>query len=154
MKEIFDLQNAMNTFKFVFRLYNFVSLAQEDSHTLHDPFHILAALDKKISNLGYKALTSRKRKTRDDDKDGDGAGNGPPKKRDGAGNWSFARGQNDGDDDGAGNGSSTRQQNDGGLADSDILSDVAIQKALLAGYTIPDEVEGFESLLPVRVSFR
>jgi hypothetical protein len=38
-------------------------------------------------------------------------------------------------------------------AENDILSDVAIQKALLAGYTIPDEVEGFESLLPVRVSF-
>ena len=59
------------------------------------------------------------------------------------------------DDDGGGNGSSKKPRGgSGGPAGSDILSDVAIQKALKrAGYTIPDEVEGLESLLPVRVSF-
>jgi hypothetical protein len=41
-----------------------------------------------------------------------------------------------------------------GHAGNDILSDVAILEALKdAGYTIPPEVEGFKSLLPVRVSF-
>jgi len=75
--------------------------------------------------LTDRALTDRKRKTRDDEEDGDGASNGPPKKR----------------------------QNVDELAEDDILSNVAIQKALLAGYTIPEEVEGFESLLPVRVPF-
>ena len=77
----------------------------------------------KVAKLGFEALSNRKRKVRDDDEDGDGAGN----KR------------------------SVRRQDDGGAVEADILSDVAIQKALLAGYTIPEEVEGFKSLLPVRV---
>ena len=43
---------------------------------------------------------------------------------------------------------------DDGPMESDILSDVAIMEALqCAGYTIPPEVEGFKSLLPVSVSF-
>jgi hypothetical protein len=41
-----------------------------------------------------------------------------------------------------------------GPVENDILSDEAILEALeRAGYTIPPEVEGFKSLLPVRVSF-
>lgn len=75
---------------------------------------------------GAASWSPKKRKTRDDDEYGDGAGNWPPKKR----------------------------RMDDGLVENDILSDVAIQKALRAGYTVPEEIEGFESLLPVRVSFR
>lgn len=140
MKERFDLRSAMNTFKFIFQLYNFVSRAQEDNSTLQNPFDRVAKLDARILEMGLDSLKGRKRKTRDDDEGDDGAGNGSPKKR-----------QNDGG--GAGNGSSARQQTDGGLAEDDTTFDVAIQEALLAGYTIPDEVEGFEPLFPVRVSF-
>ena len=125
MEESFDLQEAMSTFEFVFRLYNFVSRAQDDNGALKNPFNSVTNLDVAILGMGYSSLTSRKRKERDDDENDDGAGNGPPKKR----------------------------QTDDGLAENDILSDVAIQKALRAGYTIPEEVEGFGSILPVRVSF-
>lgn len=58
-----------------------------------------------------------------------------------------------GDDD-PGNGSSKKQKDEGRLVGSDILSNVAVLDALeRAGYTIPGEVEGFKSLLPVRISF-
>ena len=44
---------------------------------------------------------------------------------------------------------------DNGPMESDILSDVALMEALdCAGYTIPPEVQGFKSLLPVSASFR
>ena len=57
-----------------------------------------------------------------------------------------------GDDD-AGGGPPKRARNEGGVVESDIRADAANLEALKrAGYTIPKEVEGFESLLPVRVS--
>ena len=152
MTETFDLLDAMETFKFVFRLYNFVSPAREDNRTLQNPFDNITKLDKEILLKELQSLNG-KRKMRDDDDDG--AGHGSPKKRQndggGAGGGSSAMQQNDGG--GADNGSSTMQQTDDELAENDILSDVAVQKALRAGYTIPDEVEGFGSILPVRVSF-
>ena len=53
----------------------------------------------------------------------------------------------------AGNGPSKKPRNEGGDVESGILSDVAILEALKrARYTIPDKVDGFELLLPVRVS--
>ena len=121
VEETFDLTNAMSTFDFVFRLYNFVSLANEDNNTLRDPFGNVAKLSVEISRLELPSLTSRKRKTRVDDD--------------------------------AGNGSSKKSNIEGGPAESDIVSDVAILEALKRGYTIPEEVEGFKFLLPVRVSF-
>jgi len=113
--ETFDLKIAKTMFDFVFRLYNLVSLAAEDNHTLRDPFIIVGKIQSDVAGLGLQSLTARERKTR-------------------------------GDDDAGTNGD--------GTVESDILSDVAILEALKrAGYTIPDEVEGFELLLPVRVSF-
>ena len=54
----------------------------------------------------------------------------------------------------AGNGSPKRPRNEDGDLESDTHSDVAISESLKrAGYTVPDEVEGFESFLPVRASF-
>ena len=121
----FDLKDAERTFDFVFQLYNFVSLANEDNITLHKPFDQLVKLDLHIKGLQFPSLTgvsNRKRKTRDD---GD-AGTGSPKKG----------------------------RREGGPVESDIFSDVAILEAVeSAGYTIPPEVENFKSLLPVRVSF-
>jgi hypothetical protein len=111
-------------FEFVFRLYNFVSLANEDNRTLRDPFRIVGELQNEVTKMQLPKLTSLKRKT--------------------------------GDSDNADNGSSKKRRNRGrsGYADNDILSDVAILEALKdAGYTIPPEVEGFKSLLPLRVSF-
>jgi hypothetical protein len=125
VEETIDLTNAMSTFDFVFRLYNFVSLANGDNNALRDPFRSVAKLHVAISNMRLSSLTTknpRKRKTRVDDD----AGNGPSKKA----------------------------RNDGGPVESDIVSDVVILEALKrAGYTIPDEDERFELLIPVRVSF-
>jgi len=51
-------------------------------------------------------------------------------------------------------GPSKKARNDGGPVESDIVSDVVILEALKhTGYTIPDEDEGFELPIPVRVSF-
>ena len=51
------------------------------------------------------------------------------------------------------NDSTKKSKNADGSIESDLLSDVAILEALEgAGYTIPPEVEGFVSLLPVRAS--
>lgn len=122
VEEIFHLTDAKRTFDFVFRLYNFVSLAIEDNETLRNPFENIDTLKQEVSDLALTLLTSRKRKA------------------------------NVG---GAGNKRSKKPRNEGGPLQNDILSDVAILEALKrAGYTIPDEVEGFESLLPVRVPFR
>jgi len=44
----FDLKDAERTFDFVFQLYNFASLANEDNITLHKPFDKLAMLDVPI----------------------------------------------------------------------------------------------------------
>jgi hypothetical protein len=107
VQETFELTNAKSMFDFVFRLYNIVSLANEDNRTLRDPVRIVGELQMEVSNMELPALTSLKR-----------------------------------------NGGRS------GHADNDILSDVAILEALKgASYTIPPEVEGFKSLLPVPVSF-
>ena len=58
MKEIFDLMNAMRTFNFLFRLYNFVSQADQDNHTLRNPFDQVVKLNLKILGMGLDALTS------------------------------------------------------------------------------------------------
>ena len=56
--------------------------------------------------------------------------------------------------DNAGNGPPKKSKMEGGHFESDVFSDVAILEAMnRAGYTIPDRVEGFELLLPVRASF-
>jgi hypothetical protein len=125
VEKCFDLKNAKTTFDFVFQLYNFVSLANEDDTTLPNASRDVAKLYSAVKQMGLGSITSstsnRKRKTRVDD----GAGNRPSKK----------------------------PRNKGGSVENDILSDVAILEALeCAGYTIPEEVEGFKALLPVRVS--
>lgn len=54
VEEIFDLKNAKSMFDFVFRLYNFVSLANEDNHTLRGPVSIIGELHAEVgrwSNL-------------------------------------------------------------------------------------------------------
>ena len=115
MEEHFDLRNAKRAFYFVFRLYNFVNLAIEDSN-LREPLRNLAKLSSAIQEMNLPLLTGNC-KTREDEDDDDDMGNGSP-------------------------------------IESDIVSDEAILAALKrAGYTIPDKVEGFELLLPVRVSF-
>jgi hypothetical protein len=124
VQETFKLTNAKSMLDFVFRLYNFVSLANEDNHTLRDPAPTVGKLHQDISKMNLPALTTRIHKMKDDDN----ADNGSSKK--------------------------PRNEGRGGHTDNDILSNVAILEALKgAGYTIPPEVEGFESLLPVRVSF-
>src|SRR5258706_2134938 len=124
VEEIFDLTDVNRTFDFVFRLYNFVSLAREDNDTLHNPFENIDKLKQEVRDMALMSLTSRKRKERSADVSG------------------------------AGNGRSKKQRNEGEPVQNEILSDIAILEALKrAGYTIPDEVDGFKSLLPVRISF-
>jgi hypothetical protein len=109
-------------FDFVFRLYNFMSLAYQDNRTLREPVRNISKLRSEVVGMKLPSVTGRKRKTRVDDD----AGNGPSKKR----------------------------RNGDEHHENDILSDVAVLEAVRrAGYTIPPEVPGFKSLLPVRVSF-
>ena len=100
--EQIDLEHAKATFESVFRLYNFVSLANEDN-TLRQPLLNVGKLRSDVKQMKLPLLTT-------------GHGADEP-------------------------------------VESDILSDVAILEALeRTGYTIPPEVEGFGSLLPVHVS--
>ena len=120
----FNLQDAMETFDFVFQLHNLASLANRDNGTLQQPFNTLAKLDSCIKELKFPSLSTvgRKRKLRNNDD----TGNGPPRK----------------------------QGTKSGRVEGDTLFDVAILEALeCAGYTIPPEDEHFKTLLPVRVSF-
>ena len=64
-------------FKFVFQLYNFVSLANEATQTLCDPVHAVAELNLEVKNMGLKSLTSKRKADEDDD----GAGKGSSSKR-------------------------------------------------------------------------
>ena len=114
----FDLKDAEATFKFVFRLYNLVSLANEDNKTLGEVKRSVDELCLDVKRMGLPTLTIRKRKTE------------------------------------KGNDSTKKSKNADGPIETDLLSDIAILEALEgAGYTIPPEVEGFVSLLPVRASF-
>ncbi|PVF91302.1 kinase-like protein [Serendipita vermifera] len=115
----FDLRNRNDMFKFVFQLYNFVELAKEANNTLSDPSNNIDMLKMDVHQMGLPGLTSITPKRKEPD---DNADNRPSKK----------------------------PRNQGGSVDNDILSDAPILEALdRAGYTIPDEVEGFESLLPL-----
>jgi hypothetical protein len=124
-EEFFDLKNPNTTFDFMFRLYNLVSLANEDNTILSNAPGKVAKLYSAVKQMGLQSITSitsNRKRTRVDGN----AGDRPSKK----------------------------PRNNGGSVESDILSDVAILEALeRAGYTIPEEVEGFKVLLPVRVSF-
>ena len=122
--ETFELADQEAMFAFVFRLYNFASLAKDNNDTLDDPNNRISTLHTYVKNLNLPGLSSLhlKRKTRDND---DG-GNGPSK----------------------------RPTNAGGQIGSAILSDLAILGALKrAGYTFPAEDEDFIPILRVRVSF-
>jgi len=44
VEETFDFTNAMSTFDFVFRLYNFGSLDNGDNNALRDPLRSVAKL--------------------------------------------------------------------------------------------------------------
>ena len=124
MEEVFDLKDADKAFDFVFRLYNVVSLAHSGDRTLSSIPRKLNQLRLKVKDMKLPSLTAIARKR----KAGDNADldDRAAKKRRGA----------DGD------------------VESDILSDEASLEALeRAGYKIPPEVEGFSTLLPVRVSF-
>jgi hypothetical protein len=118
--DYFDLKDPKKVFEFVFQLYNFVSLANEDNNSLDDSFTKVTklCLDVRERELPALATLCGKRKTRDNDD--------------------------------MGTGSFKRSNNAGGPVESDILSDVAILEALeRAGYTLEPEVEGFTALLPV-----
>jgi len=124
MVQDFNLTDAKTTFDFLFQLHNLASLANGND-TLQQPFDKLAKLALDIKALQFRTLTNISSLKRKTRND-DGAGNGPFKKR----------------------------GMEGGHVESDTLFDVAILEELEhAGYTIPPEVENFESLLPVRVSF-
>ena len=122
MVQDFNLTDAKTTFDFLFQLHNLASLANGND-TLQQPFDKLAKLALDIKALQFRTLTNISSLKRKARND-DGAGNGPFKKR----------------------------GMEGGHVESDTLFDVAILEELeRAGYTIPPEVENFESLLPVRV---
>ena len=132
MVEVFNLQNTESRFKFVFQLYNFVSLAKEDNRALHNSNDRIAKLCLDVKGLKLPALTTlRKRKAGDCDD----IGNRPPKR---------SRITSE----------STESDVLSELEENEILSDEALMKELeRAGGSIPPEVDGFRTLLPVRVFF-
>ena len=103
-------------------VFCFVSLAIEDDYPRFNP----TKLSSDIKDMGLPALTTGRRKNGDDDDD---------------------------DDNGAGDNRSRKKRKvKGGSQESDIVCVEAILAALKrAGYHIPNQVEGFDSLLPVRV---
>jgi len=112
VEKIFDLKKAKSMFEFVFQLYNFVSLANEDSETLPDSSAMVAKLYSDVDAMGLPTLTARTAQKRKHD--GDGAGNEQSKK----------------------------PRNEGGAVENEILSDGAILAALKrTSYTIPDDVD-------------
>jgi len=124
MVQDFDLTDAKKTFDFLFQLHNLASLANGND-ALQQPFDKLAKLESDIKALKFPTLTSVSSRKRKARSD-DGTSNGPPRKR----------------------------GMESGHVESDTLFDAVILEELeRAGYTIPPEVENFESLLPVRVSF-
>ena len=129
----FDLTDAKRTFDFVFRVYNFVSLATEDNNNLRDPWHNVAKLHSEVTQMKLPSFTALNQKynTRDGD-DRDILSDVPGDNND-VNALSHVTRRDPGDD---------------------ILSDDAILEAMeRAGYTIPSLPEGFGSLIPVRVSF-
>ena len=123
--EDFDLKDDDRAFGFVFRLYNVVALAYRDNDALvNNISRKLGELQLRVMDMDLPELTTYNRKRKPGDND-------DPDER-----------------------ALKKQRNADGPAESDILSDVASLEALeRAGYTIPPEVEGFSTLLPVRVSF-
>ena len=132
MVESFDLRDPKTRFNFVFQLYNFVSSANEDSRALlQDGNPQLGQLSSAVAEMNLPSLTSRKKRKRD----GDGAGTGSPKKP------KFAD-------------TTVESELSEEPIENAILSDVALMEELkLAGCTISPEVDGFRTLLPVRVFF-
>ena len=119
----FDLKDPKPTFKFVFRLYNLVSLADEDNKTLGEVKRSVGDLCVDVKGMGLRALTSRKPKT---EKGNDPAKNDPAKKPKNA---------------------------DGPVESDLLSDPKILKALGRAGYTIPPKVEGFNSMLPVRASF-
>ena len=124
MVEVFDLTDADKMFDFVFRLYNVVSLAHSEDRTLSSILRKLGELKLKVKDMKLPSLTTIARKRK--------------------------AGDNDDLDDRA----TKKPRNADGDVESDILSDEASLEALeRAGFKILPEIEGFSTLLPVRVSF-
>ena len=131
MVDDFDLKNPTTRFRFVFRLYNFVSLARDDNLTLRDSDGRVDQLSLDVKYLGLPTLTHLGKRKRDPD----GANNPSPKKPKVAGE--------------PGESDVLSEHNE-----NEILSDVALRNELeRAGCIVTPEVEGFRTLLPVRVFF-
>jgi hypothetical protein len=121
--ETFDLTITHRAFEFVFWLYNFVEVADEDNRTLRDPLQRVIKLHSEVGGMSIPTLTGLlKRKAPDNDD----AGNEKPKKR--------LKGQ--------------APRNNDILSDVAIM-----EALKCAGYTIPPEDEEFTPLLPASVSF-
>jgi hypothetical protein len=121
-----DLKTANGMFDFVFQLYNFIELAEKASHTLCNPDARVDKVKNDITGMNLRSYTSALGKR---SRDADDADNAPASKR-------------------------KNTKSGRGPVENDILSDVVMLEALkCAGYTIPREMENFERLLPVRVSF-
>ena len=140
MVEKFDLQNPKTKFNFVFQLYNFVSsLANEDSHTLHNSYRQVDKLCSDVTRMNLPALTAHIRKRKRDDDDAGRESSKKPKTAN-APVESDVLSESDGSDD-----FSEPDENE-------ILSDVALMEELKrAGCTIRRDIKGFRTLLPVRV---
>ena len=149
MVEKFDLQNPKTKFNFVFQLYNFVSsLANEDSHTLHNSYRQVDKLCSDVTWMNLPALTAHIRKRKRDDDDAGRESSKKPKTAN-APVESDVLSESDGSD--------VLSESDGSddfsePDENEILSDVALMEELKrAGCTIRRDIKGFRTLLPVRV---
>ena len=69
----FDLTDPQSAFEFIFRVYNFLSVAKADNDNLERPKHQLLHAKESVAQKNYPTFTSAKRKHGEDQKT-------PPKK--------------------------------------------------------------------------
>ena len=62
MEDIFNLKDIKCMFDFIFRLYNLVSLANDNSHNLNDPADKVTKVHLAVKDMGLGTLTGIKRK--------------------------------------------------------------------------------------------
>jgi hypothetical protein len=64
----FDLTDPQSAFEFIFRVYNFLSVAKADNDNLERPKHRLLPAKESVAQKNYQSFTSAKRKHEEDQK--------------------------------------------------------------------------------------
>ncbi len=71
VSESFDLKKSETAFEFLFRLYNFVSVAQTDNEGFDEPEQRLEQAKQSVARKKYPTITSKKKKRKLGDREAD-----------------------------------------------------------------------------------